>query len=73
MKNYYTLLQIAHAINQFVEKSKAVKELLKRHSKETLKNIWGNITAYMQFQEVRQPALSPPFTNDNQTRIPHPS
>jgi len=73
MKNYYTLLQIAHAINQFVEKSKAVKKLLKRHSKETLKNIWGNITAYMQFHEVRQQALSQPFTEDNPNRIPHPS
>lgn len=47
LKNYYTLLQIAHFINQLVEKSKLVKEILKEHSKETIKNIWCNLIAYM--------------------------
>ena len=73
MKNYYTLLQIAHAINQLVEKSKTVKNLLKKHSKETLKHLWGNITAYMQFHDVRASTLSPPPADDRQNRRPHPS
>lgn len=47
LKNYYTLLQIAHAINQFIEKSALVVGFLKRHSKETLRNIWIYLVAYM--------------------------
>ncbi|MEG1544581.1 MAG: hypothetical protein RR382_08680 [Tannerellaceae bacterium] len=47
LKNYYTLLQMAHAINQFIEKSTLVVGFLKRHSKETLRNIWNNMVAYM--------------------------
>ena len=47
LKNYYSLLQIAHLINQLVEKSKLVKGMLKEHSKQTVKNIWGNLIAYM--------------------------
>ncbi|MDR0574256.1 MAG: hypothetical protein LBG96_09555 [Tannerella sp.] len=44
MKNYYTLLQIAHLINQLTEKSRAVVELLKIHSKRTLKHLWNLMT-----------------------------
>jgi uncharacterized protein YjiS (DUF1127 family) len=44
MKNYYTLLQIAHVINQLTEKSRAVVELLKLHSKRTLKHLWNLMT-----------------------------
>jgi hypothetical protein len=40
MQNYYTLLQIAHTINQFTEKQKGTKALLKERSKETLCNLW---------------------------------
>ena len=47
LKNYYTLLQIAHLINQLVEKSKLVKQMLKEHSKQTIKNIWCFLIAYM--------------------------
>jgi hypothetical protein len=49
LKNYYTLLQIAHALNQFVERSGVVREQLKTHSKETVKNIWRMLVAYMIF------------------------
>jgi hypothetical protein len=47
MQNYYTCLQIAHAINQFLERSREVIEMLKEHSKETIRNIWGNLVSYM--------------------------
>jgi hypothetical protein len=47
LKNYYTLLQIAHLINQLVEKSKLVKQMLKEHSKQTIRNIWCYLIAYM--------------------------
>ncbi len=49
LQNYYTSLQIAHAINQFVEHSSVVVEMLKEHSKETIRNIWQNLVAYMIF------------------------
>jgi hypothetical protein len=47
MKNYYTLLQIAHLINQLVEKSKFVTTLRKEHSKQTVREIWRCLIAYM--------------------------
>ena len=47
LKNYYTLLQIAHFINQLVEKSTMVIAIMKIHSKETIKNIWNSMIAYM--------------------------
>jgi len=47
MKNCYTLLQIAHLINQLVEKGKVVVAILREHSKQTIKNIWSNLISYM--------------------------
>ena len=47
LQNYYTCLQIAHAINQLLEHSREVTEMLKEHSKETIRNIWQNLIAYM--------------------------
>jgi len=47
LKNCYTLLQIACLINQLVEKSILVREMLNEHSKQTIKNIWCNMIAYM--------------------------
>jgi hypothetical protein len=47
LKNYYCLLQIAHIINQLIEKSEIVTELLKSRSKETIKNLWNKLRFYM--------------------------
>jgi len=49
LKNYYTLLQIAHAINQLIEKGKCITEILKLRPKETLHNLWSNLKGYMIF------------------------
>jgi hypothetical protein len=49
LKNYYTLLQIAHAINQLIEKGKCVAEILKLRQKETVHNLWGKLKGYMIF------------------------
>jgi hypothetical protein len=49
MQNYYTLLQIAHALNQFLEKDKEISVRLKEHPKETLRNLWFLLKAYMIF------------------------
>ncbi|GHU83048.1 hypothetical protein FACS189415_4600 [Bacteroidia bacterium] len=42
LQNYYTCLQIAHAINQLVEQGKEITGMLREHSKETIRNIWEN-------------------------------
>jgi hypothetical protein len=49
LKNYYTLLQIAHAINQMVEKDKCIIQILKLRAKETIHNLWGKLKGYMIF------------------------
>ncbi|GHV52852.1 hypothetical protein FACS1894181_16310 [Bacteroidia bacterium] len=47
LQNYYTCLQIAHAVNQLVEHSKDILEMLKEHSGETIRNIRENLISYM--------------------------
>ena len=49
LKNYYTLLQMAHAINQLIEKGKCITEILKLHPKETIRNLWNKLKNYMIF------------------------
>ena len=49
LKNYYTLLQIAHAVNQLIEKGKLVTEILKLRPKETLRNLWYKLKHYLIF------------------------
>jgi len=51
LQNYYTLLQIAHAINQLIEKGKCIAEILRLRPKETLHNLWGKLKGYMIFKE----------------------
>lgn len=47
MQNYYQLLQIAHMINQFVERTKAIVLLMKEHSKQTIVDLWKKLIAYL--------------------------
>lgn len=47
MQNYYHLLQIAHMINQFVEKSADLLGLLNEHSKQTIKALWKELVMYL--------------------------
>ena len=49
LKNYCTLLQIAHAVNQLVEKGKTVTLILKLRPKESLRNLWNKLKGYMIF------------------------
>ncbi len=49
MQNYYLILQIAHLINQLVERSKTIKILLAVHSKTTIKNLWSILSGYLRF------------------------
>ena len=66
LKNYYTLLQIAHAINQLVEKGKNITEILKLRPKETIHNIWNKLKNYMIF--CKPLAIIPSLDFENQIR-----
>jgi len=65
LKNYYTLLQIAHAINQLIEKGKTVTAILKLRKKETIHNLWNKLKSFMIFCEPVIINLS----DDNETEI----
>ena len=54
LKNYYTLLQIAHAINQLMEKGNCITEILKLRPKETLHNLWNKLKHYMIFRNPEE-------------------
>jgi len=49
-KNYYQCMMLAHMINQFVEKSAEITQLLNRNSKSTIVHLWKRLLAY--FTEV---------------------
>jgi hypothetical protein len=51
LKNYYSLLQISHILNQLVEKGKAIVEVLKLRPKETIRNLWRKLIACMIFSK----------------------
>ena len=59
MQNYYQLLQIAHIINQLVERSKQVVELMEEHSKQTFVDLWRKMMAYLTFPRAEQNILTP--------------
>lgn len=47
MQNYYQLLQIAHMINQLVERSRQIVEIMNEHSKQTIVDLWKKMIAYL--------------------------
>ncbi|MBP8669737.1 MAG: hypothetical protein KBI42_13240 [Bacteroidia bacterium] len=47
LQNYYQILQIAHAINQFVEKSLDVEALLKEHSGQSIQSLWKDLIVFL--------------------------
>lgn len=59
MQNYYQLLQIAHIINQLVERSKQVLTLLAEHSKQTIVDLWRKMMAYLIFFHPEENILPP--------------
>lgn len=59
MQNYYQLLQIAHIINQLVERSKQVVALLTEHSKQTIVDLWRKMAAYLIFPHAEENILKP--------------
>ncbi len=54
LKNYYQSMLLAHAINQFVEKSTGVAALLAAHSKETIANLWKRLLTYFSENKIKR-------------------
>ena len=55
MQNYYQLLQIAHMINQLVERTGVFMDLLHEHSKQTIVALWKDFLGYMKHCTCEQP------------------
>ena len=67
LQNYYTLLQIAHAINQLIEKGRCVTEILKLRPGETIRNLWNLLKYHMVFCKPAQ--ISYIDENENETGL----
>ena len=59
MQNYYLLLQIAHMINQLVERSKQIVDILKEHSKQTIVDLWKKMIAYLTIFQCEEIIIVP--------------
>ena len=59
LQNYYQLLQIAHMINQLVERSNAVVEIMMEHSKQTIVDLWKKMIAYLIIYECNETIMTP--------------
>jgi hypothetical protein len=68
-KNYHQCLLIAHCINQFVERSNEVTELLKLHSKETICNLWKKLIAFLSMLTVDQEKINVLYKRRTQIRL----
>lgn len=51
-KNYYTCLQIGHAINQLLELQESIKHFVK--GRNTVKNLWSLIISFFTVSEINQ-------------------
>ena len=67
LRNCYTLLQIAHAINQLTEKGKCITAILKLRPKETLHNLWNKLKHFMIF--CKPGIISPFIETETETEI----
>lgn len=70
-KNYYQCLQLAHIINQFVEHSLEVVELLCTNTKETIKNLWKKIIGMLTFTVIDSNDIDSIHKHRCQIRLAH--
>ena len=57
LQNYYHVLQIAHMINQWVEHSSEVIELMSENSKQTIRSLWKDLLVFMKSIPITQEQL----------------
>ena len=58
MQNYYQLLQIAHMINQFTERSAVFIGLLQEYSKQTIVAMWKELMGFMKHCTCEEPSYT---------------
>jgi len=54
LRNYYQCMMLAHAINQFIEKSSEIQCLKKQDSKVTIKYLWKRLIAFLLENKVNK-------------------
>ena len=69
LKNYYQSMLLAHAVNQFVEKSTGVAALLTAHSKETIINLWKRLLTSFSGTKIKRGEYEKMLGNRYQVRL----
>lgn len=69
LQNYYQCMQIAHLLNQLLEHTCKIKELLIRFKKITLKYLWQQLMATMKYQPLCPQILAAIDTKKHQIRL----
>lgn len=59
MQNYYHILQMAHMINQLVERKKEVIQVLGEHSKQTIVDLWKKLIGFLTMVPIDEPINVP--------------
>ncbi|MGI8635286.1 MAG: hypothetical protein ACR2KZ_07770 [Segetibacter sp.] len=69
LQNYYQCMLIAHLINQLLEQSCKIQELLKRFNKLTLKYLWQQFLATMKCQKLCTETMAAIDSKKHQVRL----
>lgn len=69
LQNYYQSMLIAHLINQLLEQSCKIQELLKRFNKLTIKFLWQQLLGTMKYQVLCNQTLADIDSKKHQVRL----
>jgi len=69
LQNYYQCMLIGHLINQLLEQSCKIQELLKHFTKLTIKYLWQQLLATMKCQMLCEITLNAIDTKKHQIRL----
>ena len=69
LQNYYQCMLIAHLINQLLEHTCKIKELLNRFKKLTLKYLWQQLMATMKYQPLSTETMTAIDNKKHQVRL----
>ena len=68
-QNYYQSMLIAHLINQLLEHTCKIQELLQRFNKLTIKSLWQQLLASMKYQPLCSEILAAIDNKKHQVRL----
>lgn len=68
-KNYYQCLQIAHLVNQLVERSTTIQDLLRADEKMTITFLWEGLIGFLRFGIVDEKELDHISLSRTQIRL----